>query len=101
MGLLKPLDLFSLLYHTPSMLMHSHLTFPLFSLPPSLLSPPITPSSLQPHPCSLTLTQWTGALLLADGFLQAANDAVLVPETLAVGGSEGLHLTAVLDSVSL
>lgn len=39
--------------------------------------------------------------MLADGLFQTADDAVLVPETLAVGGSESLHLAAVLDSVPL
>lgn len=48
-----------------------------------------------------TLTQWAGGLLLADDIFQAADDTVLVPEALAVGGSQGLHLTAVLDAVPL
>ncbi|TNN78351.1 hypothetical protein EYF80_011335 [Liparis tanakae] len=41
-------------------------------------------------------TSRTGCLLLADGLLQAADDAALVPEALA-----GLHLAAVLDAVPL
>ncbi len=39
--------------------------------------------------------------MLADGLLQVADDAVLVPEALAVGRSQGLHLPAVLDAVPL
>lgn len=104
MRLLKqPLDLFLIFVsHTPwqytAISRSPYFPFPHRSFPPpSIISPPF----LQPHPSSLTLAQWTGALLLADGLFQTADDAVLVPETLAVGGSESLHLAAVLDSVPL
>lgn len=39
--------------------------------------------------------------MLGDGLLQVTDDAVLVPEALAVGGSQGLHLATVLDAVPL
>ena len=63
----------------------------LFLLPPPVLY----------FPLCLTLAQWTGCLLLADGLLQVANDAVLVLEALAVGRPQGLHLPAMLDTVPL
>lgn len=47
----------------------------------------------------LTVTHGTGGL--ADGLLQAADDAVLVFEALAVGRPQRLHLAAVLDAVPL
>ena len=61
----------------------------------------LTPSPLQPFPLSRTIAQWAGALLLAYSLLQAAYDAVFVPEALAVGGPQGFHLTSVLDAVPL
>ena len=72
----------------------------------TLISPSPNLSFLSPPPaaallCSLTLAQWTGRLLLADGLLQAADDAVLVPETLTIGGPQSLHLAAMLDAVPL
>ena len=38
---------------------------------------------------------------LADGLLQATDDAVLVVEAFAVGGAQNLHLPAVMDPVPL
>ena len=38
---------------------------------------------------------------LADGLLQATDDAVLVVEALAVGGAQSLHLPAVVEPVPL
>lgn len=67
--------------HSPSPIAHSHL---------HRLLPPF-----------LTLALWAGTLLLTDGVLQAADDAVLVPKSLTVGGPQSLHLPAVLDTVSL
>lgn len=52
-------------------------------------------------PLFLTLTQWTRGLLLADGLLQAADDAALIPEALTVGCTQGLHLASVLDTMPL
>lgn len=54
-----------------------------------------------PPPFCLTLAQGAGTLLLTDGLLQAAYDAVLVSDTLAVGGPQSLHLTAMVDAVPL
>lgn len=61
---------------------------------------PHTPS-FSYFPLSLTLAQRTGCRLLAEGLLQAADDAALVPQALAVWHSQSFHLPAVLDAVSL
>lgn len=79
-------------HHHPSSNHHLHTSFT-----PLSLSLPLPPSP----PLSLTVAPWAGAWLLGDDFLQAVDDTVLVAEPLAVGGSEGLHLTSVLSAVSL
>lgn len=60
--------------------------------------PPLGISS--PRPRRL-LTVAHGTWGLADGLLQAADDAVLVFEALAVGRPQRLHLAPVLDAVPL
>lgn len=54
-----------------------------------------------PHRVFPLLTVAHGAGGLADGLLQAADDALLVFEALAVGRPQRLHLPAVLDAVPL
>lgn len=54
-----------------------------------------------PHWVFPVLTVAHGAGGVADGLLQAADDAVLVFEALAVRRPQGLHLAAVLDAVPL
>lgn len=69
----------------------------------SIQSPGPSPSQGGPSPnwVSPVLTVAHGAGGLADGLLQAADDAVLVSEALAVGRPQGLHLAPVLDAVPL
>lgn len=74
-------------------------TSTLISPSPTLYLP--SPPPLLPVPFSLTITQWTGGLLLAEGLLQTADDAVLVSKALAVGRPQGLHLAPVVDPVPL
>lgn len=81
------------LKYKPPTLLQLISSFPI----PSFLSPP----PLLLFPFQLTLAQWAGGLLLADGLFQAADDAVFVPETLAVRRPQGFHLAPVLDAVSL
>lgn len=66
-----------------------------------LSSPTLAPTPALSFRCSLTSAQWTGGLLLADGLLQAGDDAVLVPKALPVGSTQGLHLPAMLNAVPL
>lgn len=59
--------------------------------PPPALYPAL------PRPAPLTFSGGGG--LLADDLLQAADDAVLVAQALAVVGAQGLHVPAVLHTV--
>lgn len=62
-------------------------------------APPPLGISSPPPPWLLTVAHRAGGL--ADGLLQAADDAVLVFETLAVGRPQRLHLAPMLDAVPL
>lgn len=81
------------------MTLFHHIISPSSILIPS--SPTLSPPPPLPSHCSLTVAQWTGGLLLADGLLQAVDDTVFVPEALAVGSTQGFHLPAMLHAVSL
>lgn len=57
------------------------------------------PAPSHPVPCPAPPTFSSGRVLLADDLLQAADDAVLVVQALAVVCAQGLHVPAVLNAV--